>query len=248
MTSLLANEQFSVSVETCDAFCIAFAFEWPGACGWGPTLEVALDRLRRDVAFMSSWLAARGFDVVGAPAAEAAIVERLPATGDPTVECDTEGFYAWDAEPHTDAELAQTAMMLGFSRAELLTTITGLSDAALDVRLVEGKRTIREIIDHIAITEWWYTTRTLTEPSQAKSWRDYGRDAHERLAAVRDMFLRDYLPRLAEMPDAERAGQYVQGRETWSTRKTLRRAFWHEMLHYKQLLRLVPKVLARVGR
>lgn len=245
----MAKQQFNVSVEVCDEFCIAFAFDWPATCGWGPSLDAALDRLGCDVAFMSSWLAARGFDVPTAPAAaEAVIVECLPATGDPAVECDTEGFYAWDAKPYTDAELAQTAMMLGFSRAELLSTIAGLSDAALDLRLVEGKRTVREIIDHIAIAEWWYTTRIMAEPSQAKSWRDYGRDAHERLAAVRDMFLRDYLPRLAEMPAAERAKQYVQGRETWSARKTLRRAFWHEMLHYKQLLRLVPKVLAYVGR
>lgn len=165
----MAKQQFNVSVEVCDEFCIAFAFDWPATCGWGPSLDAALDRLGRDVAFMSSWLAARGFDVPTAPAAaETVILECLPATGDPAVECDTEGFYAWDAKPYTDAELAQTAMMLGFSRAELLSTIAGLSDAALDLRLVEGKRTVREIINHIAIAEWWYTTRIMAEPSQAK--------------------------------------------------------------------------------
>lgn len=242
---MMKPERIAVSVEANDQFAVVFAFDYPGACGWGPTLDAALARLGPDITFMANWLAARGFSAPPAPAApELSIIERLPATGDPAVDCDSEGFYVWDAVPHTDAELVQTAMMLGFSRAELTATVTGLSDAALDLRLVEGKRTIREILDHIAIAEWWYTTRVLADPAQAKSWRDYGSDAFSRLDAVRGLYLREHLPRLAEMSESERTTQYVLGRETWSARKTLRRAFWHEMLHYKQLLRLVPKVVA----
>lgn len=235
-----------VACEVCDQFSVAFAFDWPGACGWGPTLDAALARLAPDAAFMADWLTMRGFAVPRPPAdPEFSVGERLPATGDPAVDCDSEGFYAYDARPYTDAELAQLAMLLGFSRASLTTVIDGLPDAALDLRLVEGKRTIREIIDHIAIAEWWYTTRVMADPSLARGWRDYGDDAHGRLIAVRDMFLREYMPELAALPQAERARQYHQGRETWSARKTLRRSFWHEMLHYKQLLRLAPKVAAR---
>ncbi|MGE5560335.1 MAG: DinB family protein [Chloroflexota bacterium] len=244
----MASQPVNVSAEVCDQFSVVFAFDWPAACGWGPTLDAALAHLWPDIAFMADWLTKRGLDVPAPPAAfEPAIGERLIATGDPAVECDSEGFYSWDAEPFSDGELVQTAMLLGFSRAELMAVVNGLSDAALDLRLVEGKRTIREILDHIAIAEWWYTTRVMADPGAARSWRDYGTDAHSRLAAVRDLYLREHLPRLAGMTEEERRRRLTLGRETWSARKTLRRAFWHEMLHYKQLLRLVPKVLRAVS-
>lgn len=39
---------------------IAFAFDLPGACGWGESLDAALSRLERDIAFTQSWLRSHG--------------------------------------------------------------------------------------------------------------------------------------------------------------------------------------------
>lgn len=238
----MINDRAAVSVEDRPEFAIAFAFAWPSACGWGTSLEVALQRLASDIAFTADWLNERGHDVPPVPTmSDFVIAERLPATGNPD-QCDTEGFYACDARPYSDDDLVRTALLLDLSRADLLTTVAGLSDVALDRRLAEETRTVREIIDHVAIAEWWYTTRIVPEEAIGKGWRDYGDDAFTRLVAIRRMFLREHLGRLAELPAGERTTQYQRGRELWSARKTLRRAFWHEMFHYKQLLRLVPEV------
>jgi uncharacterized damage-inducible protein DinB len=238
----MISDRVAVSVETCPDFAIAFAFAWPSACGWGTSLEVALQRLASDAAFTADWLNGRGYDTPTVPPlADFAIAERLPATGNPD-RCDTEGFYACDALSYSDDDLVQTALLLDLSRADLLTTVAGLSDIALDRRLAEDMRTVREIIDHVAIAEWWYTTRVVPEGATVKRWQDYGDDAFARLVGIRRMFLREHLGRLAEQPPGERTTQYQRGRERWSARKTLRRAFWHEMFHYKQLLRLVPEV------
>ncbi len=40
-----------------------------------------------------------------------------------------------------------------------------------------------------------------------------------------------YLPRLQGLPEAERTLQRVHRGETWTPRKAIRRAVWHELYH-----------------
>ncbi|MDI6824498.1 MAG: DinB family protein [Bacillota bacterium] len=226
---------------------IVFAFDWPGACGWGPSLEVALAKLERDIEFTRSWLLSHGIEREYKPPVQLDVVETVVATGVP-LECDSEGFFTRDAQPYTDAEVELTGTLLAFSRDDLLRLMGGLRNpqAALSFRLIEGKRTILEILDHVAIAEWWYTTR-IGAPSPDHDWRDYGDTPFERLRAIRQMFVRDFLPGLRNAPLKDREQTFCLMGETWSARKVLRRAVWHELLHYKQLLRLVPKVEKALG-
>lgn len=75
---------------------IAFALDWPGACGWGPSLEVALAKLERDIEFTLSWLLSHGIEREYEPPVRLAVVETVAATGVP-LECDSEGSFTRDA-------------------------------------------------------------------------------------------------------------------------------------------------------
>lgn len=244
----------SAAAEESEAGTILFAFAYPGACGWGPTAADARERLRDDLRSTLDWLA--GHDLghflprddgpVDVEHADIEVTERVRATGDP-LQCDTEGFFEVDRRAYADADVTRTATLLAASRRDLLDAVAGRSARTLDRRLVEDRRTIREILDHVAVAEHWYATRVDLPVDVPDGWRGYPEGTFERLAATRA----DVERALGVLPDvpAERrsATRDVDG-ERWSVRKVLRRLVWHERLHYRQLVRLLPKVEAAVER
>jgi hypothetical protein len=220
---------------------ILFAFDYPGACGWGPTWSHAAERLKHDTLFTTHWMSKHGAESDAPSNMNLHVVEAVEATGNP-LECDSEGFYSWDNEPFEDTMIDETLRWLNASRVDLLSLVQGLGDDVLDKRLTEGKRTVREIIDHIAIAEWWYTTRVSSSRDSIRSWENYGQDAFSRLQLVREMFVHDFAERMRQMPYVNRSQVFERNGELWTPKKVLRRAVWHELLHLKQLLRLIPKL------
>ena len=220
---------------------ILFAFAYPGACGWGPSWVSAAQKLQQDVLLTEQWMSGHGFCCDRADG-DLQVVESVGATGKPR-ECDSEAFFVWDKEAFEDLMLDESAELLSASRSDLLDLVRGLSDDVIDRRLVDGKRTIREILDHIAIAEWWYTTRIAPDPSVVRSWKDFGQDAFMRLQGIRDMFVNDFSHTLRQMSDVDRCRIFQRNGERWTAKKVLRRAVWHELLHLKQLRRLIPKMI-----
>lgn len=237
------------SVEVSDDGAIAFAFDYPGACGWGPSEAEALDGLRADVVGTCEWLADHG--LVGPPETVAPgqfdveVTERVPATGDPPA-CDSEGFFAVDARPYDGDDLARTRELLAASRGDLLDATADLDPETLDVRLVEGRRTVREVLDHVAVAEHWYVTRVEAPSGPRADWRAYPPGPFERLDAARADVER-FLASLGDVPAADRAATRTVDGERWSASKVLRRLVWHERLHCEQLRGLVPKAVAATG-
>lgn len=238
----------SAVAESNDDGAMLFAFAFPGASGWGPTEVDARERLRLSLRRTTDWLDRHDLTHL-APAidpfqADIDITERVPATSDP-LAFDSEGFFAYDTEAYTDEEVARTRTLLGCSRADLRNLLDGLTTAQRDHRLVEDRRTIREIVDHVAIAEHWYLTRVEVPVEIPATWRDYPDETFERLAATRadvELVL-DALP--AVSADRRTLTWTIDG-ERWSYRKLLRRLFWHERLHTDQLERLIPKVDAAI--
>lgn len=236
----------SAVAEENDAGVILFALAYPGACGWGPAEADARTRLEDDISITVNWLDAHGLEQL-APSLDRAdididITERVPATGDP-LQCDTEGFFEFDRQAYSDADVSQTRTLLEASRQDLLDLVADLAPRALDHRLVADRRTVGEVLDHVAIAEHWYLTRVEIPVDIPSDWRDYPEDAFERLAETRADVER-VLGSLPNVRNVRRSNSRVVDRERWSSRKVLRRLVWHELLHYKQLVRLVPKVEA----
>ncbi len=220
---------------------ILFAFAYPGACGWGPSWVSAAQKLQQDVFRTELWMSGHGFRCDKSDG-DLQIVESVKATGKP-LECDSEAFFVWDKEAFEDLMLDESAELLSASRNDLLELVQDLSDDVLDRRFVDGKRTVREILDHIAIAEWWYTTRIAPDPSAVRPWKDFGQDAFMRLQGIRAMFANDFSHRLRRMSEADRCRIFQRNGEQWTAKKVLRRAVWHELLHIKQLRRLLPKLI-----
>jgi hypothetical protein len=137
-------------------------------------------------------------------------------------------FFAADRPPILKRELPLFRDLLKAGRRSLLAVVEGLRDTDL-TRKYEGERwSILEILGHVAGAEWWYLERVGVAFDRA----ELPDEVFLRLGKVRE-YLVENLPRLATV-----AGVFSRTGETWSARKVLRRALWHERDHTAHILQL----------
>lgn len=237
-------DPFAVSAEENENGSILFALSYPGACGWGADESIAKDRLRTGLSFTEGWLARHDFiPELYAPLPEPLrfrIVERVPATGNP-LDCDSEGFFDRDARGYTDRDVGRTRRLLTASRADLLDLTRDLDGRVLNRRLRKDRRTVREILEHIATTEHWYMTRIELPFGLPPDRTEYPAETFEYLTGIR-ADVDSFLDAVIDVPADEGRTVWRKRGERWTVAKVLRRFVWHELLHYYQLVRLVPKV------
>ncbi len=151
------------------------------------------------------------------------------------VESGSYSVNAWfqnDWLPLTAAETLQAGEMLHWSRADLLQSVEGLSDAQLDEKQPGERWPIRGILKHVATAEWWYLDRL--DLAGGAEYRDLPEeDVFERLRVER-AWLEESLPQLAGMNRVRGASG-----EFWSPRKLVRRALWHELDHVEHIYKLL---------
>jgi uncharacterized damage-inducible protein DinB len=158
-------------------------------------------------------------------------------TIDPEYNRANDGYEvnAWflsDWKPLTGEEIQHGRMILAWTRQELIELVSNLRASVLD-RAYEGERwSIRGILHHVAVAEWWYLSQLgLTRYSQ----EDLPEDTFTCLSEVRLEFNQV----LTRMEGLEK----VIGRdgEFWSQRKLLRRAAWLERDHIQHNQRLLSE-------
>ena len=132
-----------------------------------------------------------------------------------------------DYNPLMRNEAEQLIRWLEVSRDELLETVAALPEGALDWKPNPNIYSIREILTHIANSDWWYVQRL----------RDWPEDMLERLAATRAL-LEDSLRHL---PDAERGRVTRHYGEDWTPRKVARRSLEHEREHLAQIREIAAR-------
>lgn len=155
----------------------------------------------------------------------------------PTVAGSYAALFEFDKEAWDDEKLERTLRWVGYSRAEVLSRIEGLSDEELKQRKVASDRTMWDTLRHVADAEYGYIHRvtgplygiepvTDTEPA----------DVRERLHAIREVFLR----RARSVPQEERSRVILptwanRPDEPWTLAKAVRRALEHELEHAAEL-------------
>jgi predicted RNase H-like HicB family nuclease/uncharacterized damage-inducible protein DinB len=132
-----------------------------------------------------------------------------------------------DYNPLMPNEAEQLAQWLDVSRDELLETVSGLPEGALDYRPNPYVWSVREILQHIANSDWWYTQRL----------RQWPADLFERLAATRELVKST----LRSLTDQQRDQVSVHYHEEWTARKVARRALEHEREHLAQIRELAER-------
>jgi hypothetical protein len=217
---------------------IVWVLEHPGCFSYGENSQEALKALPAALQEYNEWLA-RHEQGAG----------RIPHDQDLHIDSTWEVFHidenfavtsegyevnAWfqdDWKPLAEKEIALGIELLSMSRADLLSTVEGLGEETMSLKLPGERWSIAGILKHVASADWWYLDRLgMAFPSD-----QIPSEPGERLNMVRTHMV-DILPSLAE----SKLVVGIEG-EFWSPRKLLRRAVWHERdhtFHIRKLLKL----------
>jgi len=140
-----------------------------------------------------------------------------------------ESFFPYDWKPLTTTEIKHALDMLTWTRADLLRTIRGLSEAKLNQTYPGERWSINGILNHMGGAEWWYLDRLGLAFPRAEV-------PEEPLARI-EMVRRHFNSTLYKLSDVKQVTG-VDG-EFWSPRKVLRRTLWHERDHTEHILKLI---------
>lgn len=140
-------------------------------------------------------------------------------------------FFAADVLPLTAPEIPRLRKLFEWSRADLLASFEGLSHEEMS-RPIEGEWSIAGILNHTGRAESWYLDRLDLAPPRTEESQDW----RGRLDRARRQLL-DVLPQLDGV-----ARTVVKNSETWSPRKMIRRALWHERDHTQHILQFRAKL------
>ena len=204
------------------------------------TREDLLRRIPDRLDEYQRWLERHGMSM-DPPGAGIEIVEH--AKGD-------EILFTPDREAATAAEIDHTIRLLGMSRTDLLESLEGIRDDALDwdppyreFAKWADWRTIRANLAHVAGSETHYYLRNVgyespcDPPVPCEDWR--GMLERTRTEAVRT------LESLKSSEDRMRVSRFDPGlglgMEDWSLRKALRRMVRHELMHAKSIRRILAE-------
>jgi len=214
---------------------LAWVLAHPGCFAYGADGDEALANVPQAIGDYADWIARHGGErwlpdgPTGFEVTETWQVYHIDESFD-LVE-DGHSVDAWfkhDWKPLTMEEVQRGLQLLTWSRADLLASVDGLSDAALDDLLPGQRWSIRGVLGHVGGADWWYLDRLgLAFPRALVPL-----DPVERLRVVR-LHLREVLPELV-------GSRQVVGAdgEFWSPRKLLRRAAWHERDHTAHIWQL----------
>ena len=235
--------RFEISVENnVEGRSQAWALGHPGCFAYGPDGDAALAAMRDSVIEYATWIT-RHRDGMGwldnlvslkPDEVELCLVETWEVyTIDQNFELAQEGYdvNAWflhDWKPLTSQDLERALYLLAWCREDLLESVRGLDQEALDAPHPGERWSIAGVLQHVGGAEWWYLDRLgLAFPRD-----QVPLDPFQRLRAVR-VCLEEVLPSLV-------GSEKVMGvdGEFWSPRKLLRRAVWHARDHTQHILKL----------
>jgi len=221
----------------------AWALGRPGCFAYGPDGDAALAAMKESVMEYAAWIARHRGDmgwldnlsVLRPDEVELCLVDTWEVyTIDQDFEPAQEGYEvnAWfrhDWKPLTSQDLESALLLLSWSREDLLESVRGLDQEALDAPHPGERWSIAGILQHVGGAEWWYLDRL----GLAFSRDQVPQDPFNRLHIVRAR-LEQVLPSLV-------GSEKVVGvdGEFWSPCKLLRRTVWHERDHTQHILKII---------
>ncbi|HEY3366562.1 MAG TPA: DinB family protein [Symbiobacteriaceae bacterium] len=199
----LASSPIAVTASAPDS--IARYYAWLRTHGEADVLPVTPEEVEVDVAEIHE---VEGFGQSGAPV----------------------GLFEPDSEPVTDADIARVIRRLIYARGNLLEAVAELPSRALDWQPPNGKRTLRQNLEHIRAAQGYYLTRVYGWDAANEILPDPWPD--ETMASFNWVLNRSVWA-LLNLPESLRSGIYqAEGpAEEWTPRKMLRRFVEHEMEH-----------------
>lgn len=221
---------YIVCTEEVERQWVAFVPDLPGCFATHKDLQSAIGAIPAAIEAYIAWCAAHGLRVSGLSGPM--VVDEVIRTWNYDTDYEVNAFFASDRPPLVADELPEIERLLQATRRDLLASVDGLEPDELLHDFPGERWPIAGILGHVASAEWWYLDRV----GLAFSRSDVPEDPFDRLEAVRAHFIAS-LPALAK-----RAGVVTMSGETWSARKVVRRALWHERNHVEHILKLRQKI------
>jgi predicted RNase H-like HicB family nuclease len=228
--------QLRSGIENLEPDCwVVSVFDLLGCYSSGRSEEEAMAQAGRRVRQYFDWLGRKdGNPAPFEESVEVVITERFesyPWPKDPALA--VHAFFEDDARPLRPWDLDMAGRLLDWSRQDFLRLVGAmLPDSLSHLENAPGWTTLDGLLGHM----WQTENMILKRMGAMADIADMPGDAMGRLQTVRLKF-REKLPEWAEAnATLEEFG------ETWSPRKALRRALWHERDHIWQLEWLIKNI------
>jgi predicted RNase H-like HicB family nuclease len=224
---------FHLNLEEIEGRWIAHLAGWPGGFASGGTRAEAIEAAETTLPQYFAWLRRHGEQPPDVPFEF--FVDETQRAWISEDEYEVNAFFAADRAPLTAEEVEVFGHRLHASRADLLDAYLGLSAEALNASLPGERWTINGILNHVASAENFYLARFNLDHDAAWDMTD----VLGKLMLVRAQFneaLRLFV---------DRADTVTIHGETWSPRKIIRRALWHELDHAAHIRQLRTPLTAR---
>jgi len=208
---------------------IAWLLDYPGCTAAGREESEAVLRVPAALVGFQNWLDKHTEEswLSGLGDFDVRLVQVLNSSGGKKGPLD---FFEDDRQPLTPLEVERGLQTLAWLRGDLLDMLTSFTPQELEQRCAGEPRSMREIAEHLAATEFRCLERMGLSggpPSELPA------GVFERLAVVREM-LNAALSGLA----GDGGVREDQG-ELWSARKLLRRAVWNERSQTGHIVKLM---------
>jgi hypothetical protein len=214
---------------------VALVPDLPGCFAVGADEAQALARLRMAVPDYFHWLSMQDADTpTMSGEVEPIVRERFTVTQHGLHQ--VRAFFAADAQPVEDDDLDWGLALMSYAHQDLARVVQPLNDAALDWTPGPPQRSIRQIVEHVAQTEAWLSTRLDNQPhvrlveQLPGSLLDRCNAAHEHT-----------MWRLSRATPDKRAVITEHNGERWSMRKIIRRSITHERMHTEEIAILLGR-------
>lgn len=235
---------YQVYLESSASGCMAHILSLPGCTAFGRNEKAALKNLKAAVKIHLQWLKNHHQAVTLPRNFSFKITERKEGTS-PWLSGSAAALFLPDLIPPPPSDIREYIKLLRFSRDDLLNLVNRIPQNLLDFRLKQ-RRTIRQVLNHIANAEWWYLSRIYDWKELDRiPWKVAKKEVLKRMGQVRSLAYR-ILPRLAD----SRYHQIVVPRkycnmrlnEPWTARKVLRRFIEHEREHFLNIQEILAQI------
>lgn len=220
-----------LNLEEMEGRWIAHLADWPGGFASAGSREAAVAAAAEAAPQFFDWLRRHGEQPPAA--AFEFVVDEVHRAWVSDDDYEVNAFFAADRAPLTAEEVAVFTARLAASRADLLDACLGLSDEALAQQLPGERWPINGVLNHVATAENWYLSRLGLDNEAA--W-----DMNAVLGRL--MLVRAQFNEALKLMAGKDATATLQG-ETWSPRKIVRRALWHELDHAAHIRQLRGRLL-----
>jgi predicted RNase H-like HicB family nuclease/uncharacterized damage-inducible protein DinB len=204
-----------------------------GCIATGPTTEEALEKTPEAIREYLRFLQRHGTAIDSDMEVQMEVAEHI-TEGEWLGNGSYSLVFQPDLEPLTSEELEKYILHLQWSRSEMLALVAGLSEEQLEEKPQSKGRPIRAILEHVFGAEYAYV-RTLGKLEGVRGPGSVEQMPKDELLVWMERVRSSEIEKLRSLSLQERSEVFIQGKQTRTARRVMRRMLEHEWEHLLEL-------------